>query len=136
MPEKTKYCMCEHEGKLSIISVYKESTCRNNTVRVQDKSYLEIAFEYFDSAPAKLTTIIGPYTFAPVTVTARLCQKQMVKGVAKTRFRRSNILSENFLVEQNARLLHRPKQFFVTMYPGDIVCPAAAFHMKPMVFFA
>ena len=128
--------MCEYKGKLPVISAYKESTCHNNTVRVQDKSYLEIAFEYFDSAPAKLTTVVGPHALAPVTVATRLRQKQMVKGVAKTRFRRGNIPDENLLVKQNARLLHRPKQFFVTMYPGYIVCPAPPFHMKPMVFFA
>lgn len=136
MPEKIKYCMFEYKEKLPVVSACKESTCCDSEVRVQDENYLEITIKYLDGAPAKLATIVGPYALTPVTVTARLRQEQMVKGVVKTRFRRGNVLRKHLLVEQNACLLHRPKQFFVTTYPGDVVCPATAFHMKPMVFLA
>ena len=134
MSKKAKYCVCKYEKKSPALSAYKESTCHNNAVLAQGKTFLEISFENFDSAPAKLPAVVRPYPLAPVTVTARLRQKQMVKGVAKTRLRRRNIFGENLLVEQNACLLHRPKQFFVTVHPGDIICPASTFHMKAMVF--
>src|SRR5437870_1373557 len=83
--------------------------------------------------PAELASIIRPESTTPISEATRLRQKQVEQGIAITGIERGDALAKHLLREEGAGRLNGSQHIPVASHPGEIVGPAASFHVETVI---